>query len=111
MHRAKSDHTLWKKRLAGMMAGLEGLRVDELVDHHSCRLGKWYDHVADPVLRNHPDFRALVKPHEEVHVRGREAAKRYADGDLVAARAAFEAMNVASTEVLMRLDRLIAAFQ
>lgn len=107
LHRAKSDHTLWKKRLAGMMAGLEGLRADELVDHHSCRLGKWYDKVTDPALTRHPDFRGLMKPHEEVHAHGREAAKYFNEGNMVAARQSFDAMNHASTEVLRRLDCLI----
>lgn len=110
LYRAKSDHVLWKKRLAAMMAGLEGLRPDELVDHHGCRLGKWYDKVTDEVLRNHPDFVALVGPHEQVHQHGRSVAQYYAAGDTVAARRAFDDMNLASAEVLKRLDRLIAAF-
>ncbi|MCC2113741.1 MAG: hypothetical protein KDJ16_17020, partial [Hyphomicrobiales bacterium] len=37
--RAKSDHFLWKKRLAEMLVGLNSLTAAELSDHHSCRLG------------------------------------------------------------------------
>ena len=44
---AKSDHMLWRKRLAAMLVGRESLRPDELADHHSCRLGKWYDAIQD----------------------------------------------------------------
>ena len=39
---AKADHVIWKKRLADMAVGRVKLRADELADHHSCRLGKWY---------------------------------------------------------------------
>ena len=34
---AQSDHVLWKKRLANMVAGRAGLNANELADHHSCR--------------------------------------------------------------------------
>ncbi|WP_298108529.1 methyl-accepting chemotaxis protein, partial [Bradyrhizobium sp.] len=39
---AKADHVIWKKRLADMAVGRIALKADELSDHHSCRLGKWY---------------------------------------------------------------------
>ena len=39
---AKADHVIWKKRLADMAVGRVTLKADELADHHSCRLGKWY---------------------------------------------------------------------
>jgi methyl-accepting chemotaxis protein len=51
---ARSDHVLWKRRLANMMVGREGLDPDELSDHHTCSLGKWYDQ--DPTYRDNPAF-------------------------------------------------------
>lgn len=51
---AQSDHVLWKKRLANMIIGREGLDAHELADHHTCRLGKWYDKVREPEYLNNP---------------------------------------------------------
>ncbi|MBF0334572.1 MAG: CZB domain-containing protein [Alphaproteobacteria bacterium] len=79
---AKSDHMIWRKRLAQMMVGRLTLKADELADHHQCRLGKWYDSVKDPDLTGHPAFRHLVGPHAEVHKHGIEAARRFENGDL-----------------------------
>jgi len=107
LHRAKSDHCLWKKRLADMMVGLAGLKSSELSDHHQCRLGKWYDKVDDPNVTNLPAFRALQGPHEAVHRHGRRAAELFNGGDRNGAAKEVAAMEAASQEVLALLDRMI----
>ncbi|TAN68618.1 MAG: chemotaxis protein, partial [Magnetospirillum sp.] len=45
IHVAKSDHMIWRKRLADMLVGRETLNPNELSDHTQCRLGKWYSAV------------------------------------------------------------------
>ncbi len=107
LYRAKSDHFLWKKRLAQMLAGITGLTESELADHRSCRLGKWYDKVAGD-YRGESDFAAIEPPHRRVHEKGKEAARLFAAGDEPGARAAFEEMEKASVEVVRLLDRLIS---
>lgn len=107
LHRAKSDHCIWKKRLNELLVGLNSLRPDELADHHHCRLGKWYDKVEDPQIRLHPAFPKLVGPHEAVHRHGRQAAQLHLAGDRNAAIAEIAAMEAASAEVLDLLDQLI----
>ncbi len=109
LFRAKSDHLLWKKRLAEVMAGRQSLSPDELADHRQCRLGKWYSSVQDPAIRNHPAFAALLAPHEAVHVNGREVARLCGAGDAEGARAAFARMETASKGVLDALQSLINA--
>lgn len=108
LHRAKSDHFLWKKRLSEMLVGLNSLTERELADHHSCRLGKWYDAVEDASIRNHPAYAALVKPHEGVHRHGKEAARLFAQGDIEGAVEEVEQMNAQSIEVVRLLDELLA---
>ncbi|MEZ5763396.1 MAG: CZB domain-containing protein [Xanthobacteraceae bacterium] len=39
------------------------LKADELADHHSCRLGKWYYGEGSCAMHGHPAFAALEKPH------------------------------------------------
>lgn len=104
---AQSDHVIWKKRLANMMAGRTGLHADELADHHSCRLGKWYDLVDDPKITSHPSFKALIGPHELVHSHGIQAVKYYNAGQHDAALAEIEEVAKAS-EVVLSLLRSLA---
>ena len=107
LHRAKSDHFLWKKNLSEMLVGLNNLTENELSDHHSCRLGKWYDTVSDASISQHPSFVALQKPHAEVHNYGKLAASIFAKGDRRGAEKAVDDMEKASKEVVRLLDAVI----
>ncbi|MEZ5841846.1 MAG: methyl-accepting chemotaxis protein [Hyphomicrobiales bacterium] len=108
LYRAKSDHVLWKKHLAEMVVGLKQLSAGELSDHHSCRLGKWYDRIDDPGIRNHPAFAQLAGPHKLVHDHGKAAAALFGRGDLAGATAEIDLMEQASVDVVRLLDELIA---
>ena len=107
LFRGKSDHCLWKKRLSEMLVGLNNLTADELADHHSCRLGKWYGSVSDETIKKHPAFQALEKPHAEVHNHGKKAASQFANGDRQGAMESVVKMESASAEVIQILDELI----
>jgi methyl-accepting chemotaxis protein len=110
IHLAKSDHMIWRRKLAEMLAEKTTLNPDELANHKSCRLGKWYYSVTDEKIRNHPAFRALEVPHAKVHELGIEAARRFRDNDFDAAVDAVEAIEGPSSEVQRLLDELAAAF-
>ncbi len=103
---AQSDHVLWKKRLANMIAGREGLNPNELADHNSCRLGKWYNQVNDHSYLNNPVFKELQKPHELVHKHGIMAVKLYNNGKLREAMEEIAKVEEASKEVLRLLAEL-----
>ena len=106
---AQSDHVLWKKRLVNMVIGREGLNVDELSNHHSCRLGKWYDTVSDPKLLDHPSFTQLKVPHQQVHDHGIEAVKYFNAGKEQLALEEIKQVEIASKEVLRLLVELESA--
>ncbi len=103
---AKSDHVLWKKRLAQMLAGHLGLDEHELTDHRNCRLGKWYFGPDAAALRGKAEFQRLDGPHKAVHDHGREAARLYNQGDVDGALKAMAKVVQASSEVLTCLDGL-----
>jgi methyl-accepting chemotaxis protein len=105
---AQSDHILWKKRLADMIAGRSKLNPDELADHHTCRLGKWYDCVDNQAYLASHEFKALEEPHRLVHHHGIAAARLYREGDLHGALGEIERVGAASEEVLNLLKRLEA---
>jgi methyl-accepting chemotaxis protein len=104
---AKADHVVWKKRLADMAVGRVKLNGNELSDHRSCRLGKWYYGDASSASRTHRAFAALEKPHEMVHEHGKRAAQMFATGDLAGALGEIEKVETASKDVLRLLDELI----
>ena len=108
LQRAKSDHFLWKKRLAEMLVGLKTLSASELADHHHCRLGKWYDQAVDSDIGRHPAFPRLLAPHEAVHRNGKKAAELFAKGDRAGAAQAIIEMEKASADVVRLLDDLLA---
>jgi methyl-accepting chemotaxis protein len=103
---AKSDHMIWRKRLAEMVAGRASLNPHELSDHHSCRLGKWYDALKDTDVINHPAYAKLAEPHRDVHAAGIEAARRYNDNDLDGALLYIQKAADASVGVMKYLDEI-----
>ncbi|MCC7260781.1 MAG: CZB domain-containing protein [Alphaproteobacteria bacterium] len=103
---AQSDHVLWKKRLANMIVGREGLKAEELSNHHTCRLGKWYDTVEDPRYKHNPVFQQLVGPHKLVHEHGIQAVRYFNDGKLDQALAEIDRVEAASKDVLRMLAAL-----
>ncbi len=103
---AKSDHVIWKKRLADMMVGLEALNPDELADHKSCRLGKWYYSDDAAPYRSHPAFARLEEPHRLVHRHGIEAARLHRGGDTGGAVKEIAQVADASKQVIDCLDEL-----
>jgi methyl-accepting chemotaxis protein len=103
---AKADHVIWKKRLADMAVGRMKLDANELADHRSCRLGKWYYGDASSASRTHRAFAALERPHEMVHEHGKRAAKLFGSGDLTGALGEIEKVEAASKDVLRLLDEL-----
>ncbi|WP_193179424.1 methyl-accepting chemotaxis protein [Nisaea sediminum] len=106
IHAAKSDHMIWMRRLSQMLAGRQVLNPTELADHHSCRLGKWYDAQNDAELTGHPAWKALVAPHKEVHRAGIAAAETFNSGDLDGAIKLVYEASKASDEVMRLLDDL-----
>lgn len=103
---AKADHVAWKKKLVDMAVNRTSLRADELSDHHSCRLGKWYySEQADP-WRNEPIFAEMERHHASVHDSGIRAASAFENGDLTTALTHIGEVEKASVEVLRCLDIL-----
>ncbi len=103
---AKADHVIWKRRLIAMAAGRLALSAEELADHRSCRLGRWYYSDASQRFEGNPAFTRLEEPHERVHRFGKEAARLFEEGRHDDALAAIEKMEDASKEVLRLLDTL-----
>ena len=89
-----------------MIAGREGVNPDELSDHHSCRLGKWYDGVDNSAYLNNPVFKELLAPHEQVHKHGIQAVRLYNENKVHEAINEIQKVEEASKDVLRLLSEL-----
>lgn len=66
MSLAKSDHMLWKINTYLSINNREP--AFDFVDHHNCRLGKWYYEGEGKVFFSHSEhYKALEQPHSIVH--------------------------------------------
>ncbi|WP_255720115.1 methyl-accepting chemotaxis protein [Oryzibacter oryziterrae] len=105
---AKIDHVLFKKKVIDAVMGALEWRPSEVTDHHNCRLGKWYDGMRDPEVRNQPAFIAILGPHERVHNVARQVLEARAAGQPDKMMAALAELNHASADVVERLEDLSA---
>jgi len=102
----KIDHVVFRQNVLDTIAGKNNLTADKLPDHHCCRLGKWYDSVQEPVVKNSGWYPALLDPHKRVHEAGKAALASHAAGNAAGRQAAVEALQGASGQVLDILDKL-----
>ncbi len=65
----KVDHVIYKQRAYVLIShpGDNEIRNAVGVDHHNCRLGKWYAGAGKEVFGDSPSFRKLLEPHSKVH--------------------------------------------
>jgi predicted nucleic acid-binding Zn-ribbon protein len=113
----KMDHVIYKQR-AYMALGSGGdvQYVDPVhVDHHACRLGKWYYEGEGRVLfGDTPSYRALETPHAQVHESAHRMLHRIDQGwerdqtVQMAIYADLEQMEAGSAGVMQILERMVS---
>jgi methyl-accepting chemotaxis protein len=104
----KADHASFKKRVIDVLVGTTQTKSEELADHHTCRLGKWYDAQRDQCITNLPSFAKLSEPHQRVHHHGKQALHFHHNDDPVAALEHAKLLDQASNEVIALLDQIHA---
>jgi hypothetical protein len=104
---AKMDHLIYKFEIYKVLMGVSTKRAEEFASHTGCRLGKWYYEGEGKLCFSELDgYRAMEKPHGDVHQFGRDAVSLFQKGDLLAATARLARMESASAEVLACLERM-----
>ncbi len=104
---AKSDHMVFMRKLAQMLSGAKNLQNETTIDHHNCRMGKWYDQQNDPTLTSLSEWKAILAPHKQFHEAGIRATKFYQAGDMPSAVKAVQEAETASEKVMDLLDKLV----
>ena len=113
----KLDHIIYMQN--GYMSVNSGADSNEAkavsVDHHNCRLGKWYDSGPGyELFRTMPSYAALAKPHGEVHGSIHQVIKdlnldwRHDAAVQAEIVASFEAAEAASWQVIETIEKLVA---
>jgi len=108
MSLAKLDHILWKVNT--YYSAITKTEQFSFVDHHNCRLGKWYyegegkEHFATT-----PHYKALERPHAVVHDGTKKIFKlmKAPKIDNNAMLEAFKEMERGSVEVFKTLDMIL----
>lgn len=104
----KIDHATFCENVQRAVEGQTHLRVEDLPDHKTCRLGRWYYAVTDEFTRSRHTYQALEQDHELVHAAGAEAIRLHAAGDQAGAQRKLTEMHQASDRVCALLDKLAA---
>jgi len=104
------DHRAYVARIAEAVAGRQVVLAAALPTHHTCRLGRWYDGVADEALTALPSFQALAGPHRAVHDAGRAVLKALEAGQAETAVARLAELEVLSQAVVAALRALGAEY-
>lgn len=102
----KLDHIVWKSDVYAVICGMSNKAIDAFADHTMCRLGKWYYSTGRSQLSGNSAYKALEKPHEQVHKKGVQALHNIQQGDEQAALDALLEMEKASATVMQCLDDL-----
>ncbi len=107
---AKIDHVIYKNNVYAFLFGQEN--AFKAVDHHSCRLGKWYDSGVGKeqfgMLKSYPRLEA---PHGVVHTQANALIADCGDGKKLCSRTQIEqrirTIEEASKTVFEVLDLLV----
>ena len=108
MSLAKVDHILWKTNTYYSATTKE--EKFKFVDHHNCRLGKWYyEGEGKEVFSQTPSYPKLETPHATVHNGTHKVFDLIVekDVDTNALIAAFAEMEKGSDEVFAILDKIL----
>ncbi len=102
------DHILWKIDVYQKI-DREDFHNQNLTTHQNCRLGEWYFHGRGKMLfANCNSYKALAKPHEEVHRFGKQALEEFAKGNRTAGMDNISAMEKAADQVISLLNNIEA---
>lgn len=106
INRATGSHLAWKTRLAGYLAGSATLTASEAVDHHQCRLGRWYEGEGRQHYGDISAFKEIEGPHRELHALIKRIVSAVEAGDRRTAETLFRDIDPLSQRVVTCLHQL-----
>lgn len=108
----KLDHVNWKNDIYEYLLNEQFTELENMADHTSCRLGKWYyEGDGQQKYRQVSGFSALEAPHALVHQSGLGAADAMKSNDPKTVIMHLQRMEEASLEVASQLDNIATSFR
>ena len=71
----KLYHIVWKGEVYEVALGRSQKSVDSFLDHKQSRLGQWDNNDQSPQYQKNMSFKAIERPHSEIHLYSMEALK------------------------------------
>jgi predicted nucleic acid-binding protein len=107
---AKLDHVIYKNNLYQLIFG--GEHNFKAVDHHNCRLGKWYDTgLGKQEFSFVPSYKHLEKFHHQVHHEANDLAKECSGSSVACSKQLIEdkikMVETGSEQVFYYLDKIL----
>ena len=109
---AKIDHILYKSRAYNSIVSLDKLLAT--VNHHECRLGKWYDGEGKSRFSHTASYSSIAAPHTVVHTNANknlDYLDKHKSEDILLHSDEiinnFEAMEEASRELFNKMDSML----
>ena len=102
----KLDHIVWKGEVYEVALGRSQKSVDSFLDHKQSRLGQWVNSEQSRQYQKSASFKAIERPHSEVHQNGIAALNHLKSGDIKQSLVSFEKMEQASTQLINILNDL-----
>lgn len=101
----KTAHLNWKIKLEAVLEGRVKMPADQVVDHHSCVFGKWYDQANGDFTQTDL-FKEIYTCHKQVHDVARKIVSLYNKQEEAVAQAKLAEFEKARTTLFDLLDKL-----
>lgn len=102
----KEDHRNFVRKYEFIVKQKLYFDPDQVVDHHSCRLGKWYDGITDPQVKQ-IFAEAADEPHQQIHRLARQAVILNNEGRNQEALQVIDQMYEISAKILAAIDKIL----
>jgi methyl-accepting chemotaxis protein len=103
---ARSAHLAWVARVEAHLDGKGMISDDELVSHHKCALGKWYDGPGLTHYGHIPAMQQIATPHEQLHRTISECVTAERNGDHETARNKLAYVDSLSKQIVDLLNQV-----
>jgi methyl-accepting chemotaxis protein len=103
--RVKNAHLEWKIHLQAVLEGRKKMKVEDVISHHECEFGKWYN-AAQGEMTKSATFLRIKEVHRAVHTLAREIVDNYNNGDTLRAEQGVSAFEEERVKLFSMLDDL-----
>jgi len=102
----KKGHLQWRNRVVDLFEGRQTLVPSDVVNHHQCALGKWYDNEGRQHMGHLHSFGKLEAPHAKFHSLIGDVVTSWNAGRQTEAMSRFQELMPLTNQIFENLDDL-----